>query len=80
MSKTKKEFQALEKRSNELIGLMLDNIETKLARCKCKSRCKCGSQELEDMLNELREIQQKMEKTAPMLHLINDANDFFRRQ
>lgn len=65
-------YQELEKRSSELICLMLDNIEAKLTKCKCKSRCECGSQVLEDMLDELRAVDKKMREMADVLHKQRD--------
>jgi hypothetical protein len=65
-------YQELEKSSSELICLMLDNIEAKLTKCKCNSRCNCGSQVLEDMLNELRVVQRKMQIMADVLHKQRD--------
>lgn len=65
-------YQELETRSSELVSLMLDNIEAKLTKCKCNSRCNCGSQVLEDMLNEFRVVQRKMQEMADELHKQRD--------
>lgn len=61
-------YQELDRMSSELVSLMLDNFEAKLTNCNHTSRCNCGTQVLEDMLNEFRVVERKMKEMADELH------------